>query len=80
MYIRKYGEPTDCYESFSGGHYDGDGYELDALSEEKISFISFFDPPYGSIRLEITSYGCVWIHYEDEVGTELLDQEELDEI
>lgn len=53
-YTEKYGNPQ-TFEYFSTPYYEGDGYELQALSLEKCTYSSFFSSPQGIINLEITN-------------------------
>lgn len=64
----KYGKPTNSFEFFSNPYYEGDGYELSALRQEKAHFLSGFDAEGGIVGLEM-KYAAgkyiVSIGYED---------------
>lgn len=64
----KYGKPTNTFEFFSNPYYEGDGYELSALRQEKAHFLSSFDAEGGIVGLEM-KYAAgkyiVSIGYED---------------
>ena len=74
IYARKYGEPLSV-ECFSGEYYDGHGYELEALSYGECSYTSSYDTLNGLIRVEMFDSGCIWIHYIDNAGAALMNNE-----
>ena len=78
IYARKYGEPLSV-ECFSGEYYDGHGYELEALSYGECSYTSSYDTLNGLIRLEMFDSGCIWIHYIDNAGAALMNNEASDD-
>ena len=69
-YKNKYGEPTDDYKFFSSPYYDGDGYEMSAVTLEKCHYVAFWEFNYGTIMLEISKYKQVGIVYEDAKNVE----------
>lgn len=73
--IQKYGEPEGDYHFFSKPYYEGDGYEFQALRNDKCSYVTFFSTPEGHIAIEIESKeynsGRVSITYEDIINTQL---------
>ncbi len=73
--ITKYGEPTSNYNFFSSPYYEGDGYEFQALRNEKCHYVSYFNNDLGSISVEIKSKnynsGQVYIGYEDKTNSNL---------
>lgn len=79
LYSRKYGEPN-IYEFFISPYYEGDGYEMTAISIGKAYYESFFETNDGSIRLAIDDgeyrSGCVTVGYEDGINVKIKSQEE----
>ena len=84
LYIKKYGETEHAYEFFSKPYYEGDGYELQALTKEKCTYATFFKTQNGIVVVELTKYECLRLAYEDKINIELRDKEKtasaLDEI
>ena len=72
---QKYGAPNDDFHFFTKPYYEGDGYEFQALRNDKCSYTAFFDVTGGLIVIEIESKeynsGRVAISYEDEINTQL---------
>lgn len=62
------------FEFFSNPYYEGDGYELSAVRQEKAVYKSYFECPEGYIALELnatsSSEGYLTIVYEDRINTE----------
>ena len=60
------------YEFFMDPYYDGDGYELSAISLEKCIYCTYYTMPEGSITLELSgtsSSNCfIRLVYEDEIN------------
>lgn len=73
-YTEKYGNP-ETFEFFSTPYYEGDGYELQALSLEKCTYTSFFSSPQGNICLKITNDKCVQVGYEDAINVKIRENE-----
>ena len=67
------------FEIFSRPYYEGDGYELSAVKQEKCIYKSFFECPEGYITVEIkatnSSEGYLTIVYEDRINTEKFSEE-----
>jgi hypothetical protein len=79
MLSNKYGEPKDVYEYFTKPYYEGDGYEMTALSVGKVSYFSFWDLSNEQnlqLGLSITKYDQVEISYENYKNTLLKNQEQ----
>jgi hypothetical protein len=53
LMTKKYGSPDNTYEFFSKPYYEGDGYEMTALSVEKASFYSFWDKEQDNIGISV---------------------------
>lgn len=74
MLTKKYGAPKS-YEFFSEPYYEGDGYEITALSVGSCTYSSYYNLPLGTICLEISEQGALVIDYEDKINSELHTQE-----
>jgi hypothetical protein len=64
----KYGASTDTYEYFTKPYYEGDGYELSALSLGKVTYFTFWDlsiKENTQIGLSISKYEQIEISYEN---------------
>ena len=75
MFVKKYGNPTNNYEFFSKPYYEGDGYELSALRNEKCHYISAFETKNGVVYLEISKFKKIEINYEDKANSNIMDRE-----
>ena len=75
MFTKKYGNPTDNYEFFSKPYYEGDGYEMSALRNEKCHYISAYENPAGVIYIEMSTTEQLSINYEDKVNSNIREQE-----
>lgn len=75
MYTQKYGAPKDVYEFFSKPYYEGDGYEMSALKNDKCHYFSAFHTNEGVVVLEISTFKKVRFSYEDNANTELRNKE-----
>lgn len=70
----KYGK-GESFEFFRTPYYDGDGYEISAVRNEKCVYSTFFKTPEGVITLEIDKSCCIRISYEDEQNSSLHSQQ-----
>lgn len=84
LFTQKYGTPSDHFEFFSTPYYDGDGYELQALKNDKCTYSSYFTIEKGILHIKIDSSNCIYISYEDKINAELQREEknssDLDDI
>jgi hypothetical protein len=72
----KYGEPTSQLESFSNPYYEGDGYEMSAVSLEKVNYLAYWRENNNlSLSIEISKYNQVNIVYDNVFNTNLRDKE-----
>lgn len=71
----KYGQPHDTYEFFSDPYKEGDGYEMQALENEKCVFAYAWNLSNGSITCEMAKGGYIRIAYENTANSALDDQE-----
>lgn len=69
MYTTKYGVPSDSYEFFSSPYYEGDGYEMQALRNDKCTYFCAFETSGGVIWIEMDEGEYIAINYEDKQNT-----------
>lgn len=73
--IDKYGSPSNDFHFFSKPYYEGDGYELQALQNNKCHYAVYFQTTEGVICAEIGSAGYgkgnIQIKYEDAINSNL---------
>lgn len=67
-YSKKYGNPEKSYDFFIDPYYKGDGYELQALKNDKCRYVSFFTVDKGHLSIEIAKMQEVMVTYEDMEG------------
>lgn len=72
---KKYGKP-DSHEYFSDPYYEGDGYELQALSNEHCTWMSLFKTPNGTVSVSMSSESKVLIVYQDKINQEIREAEQ----
>ena len=77
MLTNKYGEPYGS-ETFTRPYYEGDGYEMTALRNDKCSFVQLFETPTGTVMLYISdsSDGSVMLSYRDKINSDIYDAEQ----
>ena len=73
-YTKKYGTPL-TYEYFIDPYFDGDGYELQALSLKKCTYASFYKTDKGYISVQINDSKCVTVIYEDAINVQIKNHE-----
>jgi hypothetical protein len=61
------GTPHTNYEFFSNPYYEGDGYELQAVSLEKVTYSSYWfkDDQNSNVSVTISKYAQVQLIYEN---------------
>lgn len=68
----KYGNPSNCYESFSGAYHEGDDCEMKAIQNKKCTYVSNWNLAAGNISISIiprrNNAACLLITYEDSQG------------
>lgn len=79
----KYGEPNpdNVYAYFSKPYYEGDGYEMSALSLGKVTYFKFWDLSATEnlqLGLSISKYEQVEISYENHKNTLIKEKEQYD--
>jgi len=77
---QKYGKPTKSFNFFSSPYYEGDGYELQAIKNEKCTYYSYWNSENGAITLKISTDCEIIIGYEDDTNSELDDTESNEKI
>ena len=79
LFLEKYGKTTDRFQFFSSPYYEGDGYEMQAVENEKCTYSSYWSNLEGaSYSVEITKYKQVKITYENDELFKLKDKEASD--
>lgn len=75
----KYGLPVYVNEKFYEPYYEGDGYEIQALNNDKCEYIKIWgemvDYPNLTIGVEIGSQGMIMVSYEVKSNIELHERE-----
>ena len=84
LFTKKYGKSSDCYEIFLDPYYEGDGYELQALRNEKCYYVTFFENSIGYVSVEMKKSERLGFNYEDKINSKIYSKEKdssaLDEI
>lgn len=75
LYTKKYGNP-DSFEFFSDPYYEGDGYEMQAIRNEKCTYTSFFEAENGYISVKIGTTESIFLSYEDKINSNISTKEE----
>ena len=78
LYTKKYGEPTDKFKFFSKPYYKGDGYELQAIRNDKCHYFYAWKVEHGYISVRLNNIGhdyYVQFVYEDTINQDLRDKE-----
>lgn len=70
----KYGTPDKKYQFFSSPYYEGDGYEMRAITLEKCNYFAYWNDSIGII-IQISKYKQVKISYENAKNSKLDDLE-----
>ena len=80
LLISKYGTPSVDRKSFISPYYEGDGYEMQALSNDKCKYLIRIHADLGNVSLMINSKdykrGNLLISYEDAQNAEIKEQEQ----
>lgn len=75
QYEQKYGKAESSYDFFAKPYYEGDGYEMQAVRNEKCHFISFWELRSGTISVGISSTENIKFTYEDKLNTRIAKRE-----
>lgn len=73
-YSAKYEVEKD-YHFFIDPYYEGDGYEMSAVRNDKCRYSVFYKAEFGSIHLQINKIGCISVAYEDNLNVKKLESE-----
>jgi hypothetical protein len=73
----KHGTPTNSYEYFKEPYYEGDGYEIQAVSNEKVVFSSywFLENENLNVALCISQFNQINIIYENQANVDIKERE-----
>jgi hypothetical protein len=72
LFEEKYGQPDKSYTVFKSPYYEGDGYEMLAISSEKAFYGSYwFNRNNLSMGLSISKFEQIQITYENDANMEL---------
>lgn len=80
LFTQKYGEPSRHREGFDRPYYEGDGYELSALSRGKCHYTSLFVVENGTIMISLGNGGRLSIFYEDTINSKIDEAEKASSI
>ena len=59
---KKYGETETCFRFFSDPYYEGDGYEISALANDKVTFSCYYqNKEDGKLNIGITIHSSACI-------------------
>lgn len=80
QYTEKYGAPESTHEFFSDPYYEGDGYELTALSQDKCLYSTYYSVDTGMINISMSKEGGIDLVYEDKINCNKILKEQESEI
>jgi hypothetical protein len=64
--FKKYGEPTSSYSGFDSPYYEGDGFEMTAVSLEKCNYFSMWKTNENlTVAVKISEFKQVQLQYEN---------------
>ncbi|KAA6319207.1 hypothetical protein EZS27_030871 [termite gut metagenome] len=75
QYEKKYGKTNDSENYFSKPYYEGDGYELQALKNEKCSYRTRWNLKEGKVMVHISSDCKIPFVYMDNINRKIYDSE-----
>lgn len=79
LFSKKYGEPQS-FEFFKKPYYEGDGYELQAIKNDKCTYMSIWKTKNGIISIGISTTIEIVIDYGDKINSEKAEKEQDEEI
>jgi hypothetical protein len=81
MLTTKYGEPTSVKEEFNG-FSDGDGLEIFALKNDRVTYFSTYQSADGSglVQLKLSNLASVVLIYEDKINAERIENQYIDDL
>lgn len=80
QYTAKYGNPSDDYAFFSKPYYEGDGYEMQALRNDKCTYVTYWKLDTGFVSVKMGSSEELVLSYEDKINAELNTEEKSDKV
>lgn len=76
LFTEKYGTPTNKLERFIDPYYEGDGYEMTAVSTEKCEYYTLWlNTQLMNLGVEISKYEQVKLTYENVAMMEIMRKE-----
>ena len=78
LFTKKYGKPSDTFKFFQDPYYKGDGYELQAIRNDKCHYFYVWQIPNGNIAITFRYFAGDYylsITYEDDYNQNLRDAE-----
>lgn len=79
-YTKKYGKPSDSFKFFNYPYYEGNGYEMSAVSMGECHYETFWDVENGWISLEISKSKCIAIQYDYKNGVRFRKQQQENQV
>jgi hypothetical protein len=70
LLTKKYGEPDKKYEFFFSPYFDGDGYEMTAITMDKCFYKAYWSDKIG-VYMKISKFKQVVINYENTINSEI---------
>lgn len=71
LLTEKYGSPIQSFNFFKDPYYEGDGFEMSAVKNNKVIYSAFWE----NISLSISEWQQVCIKYENSINAELYEEE-----
>lgn len=75
QFVQRYGIPSDHSELFLSPFYEGDGYEIEAVKDEKCKYASYFKAKNGYVDIRISKLCHVNITFIDDKNADIYKQE-----
>jgi len=80
MLTEKYGQPDANYDGFKSPYYEGDGYEMSAITLDKCNYSAYWlNKGNLSLSIEITKFKEVRIAYENVTNMQLYKKEKAEQ-
>jgi hypothetical protein len=73
--IDKYGTPSNDFHFFKSPYYEGDGYELTAVSNGNCVYSTYWTSSSCIVSVEISSSKLISVGYENEINDQINKQE-----
>ena len=75
LFTAKYGKPTDNFEFFQDPYTEGDGYELQGISMEKVTFSTYWVYDNLAYAVKIHKSERVQLTYENTINSNIHERE-----